>query len=253
MTIVRVGTKRYEVEAVVFDKDGLLFDSQHFWKCLAKVRLDRLMLHENFPGEQWCEVFGVQCQQEQPIWIDPNGIFALASPQEEIVVTASMIRTATAADWGQCRQWAVEAFRDSDHAFELSEALLPKPGFPAIFQKLADAGIPYGIATSDDEERTRASIKKFADIDSLKFIITPADVKRGKPNPDMLWLASECCQTPLEKMLMIGDSFVDVLMAKQAGCIGIGIPDDEDMSKKMEPYASCILSSLEEIEVLRGR
>jgi phosphoglycolate phosphatase len=198
-------------------------------------------------------MFGVLRESGKVAGMNPSGIFAIASPQEEVVVTAALLHEVTAEEWGRCRQLAWDAFRLADESFDVRTALLPKPGFPEIFRKLREAGIPYGIATSDETERTRISVDEFDRSDALRFIITPMEVKRGKPNPDMLLLASQSFQAPLNRLMMIGDSYVDVQMAQAAGSIGVGIPEDEEMRGKMEPYASTIIRSLEEIEVVSGR
>ena len=85
--------------------------------------------------------------------------------------------------------------------------------------------------------------------ENVRFVITPTDVPRGKPNPDMLEYISSKNGVPLNRIVMVGDSYVDVKMAKVAGSIGIGVTPFEDMRKKMIPYATEIVESLEEIEI----
>lgn len=254
MGILQVNGQRIEVDVVVFDKDGLLFDSQYFWKRLAEARLNELSRYVGQTGvRDWCELFGIQEEDGIITGVDPNGIFALAPPQEEVVVTASVLKRHKESDWGNCRSEAMAIFESSDHDFDLSNALLPKMGFPHVFNRLQEAGIVYGIATSDDYARTLSSIGRFARTDDLSFIVTPVDVQRGKPNPDMLELIAERTGARRDRIVMIGDSFVDVQMAKEAGCIGIGIPDDPIMLEKMRPFASLIVNSLEEIKVLEEK
>lgn len=248
MTKIRIGTDEYDIDGVVFDKDGLLFDSLHFWKGLAAIRIANLAAIEGFPVAEWCRLFGVRMDGDRVRDINPNGIFAIASPQEEVTVTASLLHDATGKEWGLCRNLAGQAFRSSDEQFDVRQVLLPKPGFPDIFRRLREAGIPYGIATSDDEERTKISVDAYDRADALSFIITPVNVKKGKPSPDMLHLASDILGVPTNRLLMLGDSYVDVQMAHEAGSIGIGIPDDEQMKAKMAPYAAKIIASLEELE-----
>ncbi|KIL35786.1 hypothetical protein SD71_10245 [Cohnella kolymensis] len=253
MTQIRAGKEIFDVDAVVFDKDGLLFDSQYFWKALAEIRIETLSEYEGFPIDKWCSLFGVEREDGKVVSIHPAGIFAIASPYEETIVTASLLHEATGQEWEACRSMASQAFHQSDIRFDVRKALLPKPGFPAIFQQLREAGIPYGIATSDDAHRTRVSVDQFDRADALRFIVTPVEVKRGKPNPDMLILISDLLGIPLNRIMMIGDSYVDVQMAQAAGSIGVGIPDDNMMREKMMAFECTIIDSLEELEVMRGR
>lgn len=248
MTIIKVGSDEYDIDGVVFDKDGLLFESMHFWKGLAEIRISHLKRIKGFPIEKWSELFGVHMEEGRVIDINPKGIFAIAAPHEEVTITASLIHEATGNEWGLCRNLSDTAFRSSDEEFDVRKVLFPKPGFPDIFRRLREAGIPYGIATSDDAERTQISIDVYDRADALSFIITPVHVKKGKPSPDMLHLASDIMGIPTSRLLMLGDSYVDVQMAHEAGSIGIGIPDDDEMRAKMVPYASKIIASLEELE-----
>ncbi|MBB6636295.1 HAD-IA family hydrolase [Cohnella thailandensis] len=253
MAKLQTNGRNLEVEVAVFDKDGLLFDSQHFWKHLAEARLRELSrLLEPEALCEWAEWFGVRQTDGEIDGADPNGILALASPQEEIAITASLLKRHGIGDWGRCRRAAADAFDRSDRDFSLYEALLPKRGFPAVFDRLREAGVTIGIATSDDRSRAIDSVARYARADDLAFIVTPADVRRGKPYPDMLELIAERTGARRERIAMIGDSFVDVQMASEAGCIGIGIPDDPEMREKMRPFGAEIVDSLDDILVVGG-
>ncbi|MBD2844342.1 HAD family hydrolase [Paenibacillus sp. IB182496] len=250
MTDIRIGDRHFEVELVVFDKDGLLFDAQYFWKCLAQIRI--AALREALPSEgvrAWCRRFGVRETGGAVTDVEPGGIFALAPPQEEIIVTAAVLAEWSDADWGVCRERAAELFAVSDRQFDLLQSLQPRPGFPAIFDRLEAAGVPFGIATSDDDDRTRRSIARYARVEALQFVVTPVDVERGKPHPDMLELIARRTGIRPERIMMIGDSFVDVRMARAAGCIGVGIPDHPEMAERMRPWADAMADSLEELEI----
>lgn len=250
MAILKAGDREFDVDVVVFDKDGLLFDSLHFWKCLAQARIRALsQLAGSDAVRQWCRQFGICEEDGLIVSVNPNGIFALASPQEEVVITASILLSHFGGDWAECRRHAADLYDRSDREFDLAGGLLPKQGFPGIFARLQEAGITYGIATSDDLERTRRSLDHFGLSGGQAFIVTPVDVERGKPYPDMLELVARRTGADPGRIAMIGDSFVDVQMARNAGSIGIGIPDDPKTHEKMLPFADSIVLSLDHIFV----
>ena len=114
-------------------------------------------------------------------------------------------------------------------------------------RRLRELDVPYGVATSDTLERTKASMELYGAWDKVRFVITPEDVVKGKPAPDMLIRASEITGVPLERIAMVGDSIVDVRMAEAAQSIGIGVSADPEMRKRMEPHAAAVLNSLEEL------
>ena len=250
--ILQAGNQTFDVQAVAFDKDGLLFESHTFWLELARVRAHTMAKH--LPPEQvlrWLAFFGVQAHLEGEDYVitdvDSMGIMAIAACWEEITVTAGFLTEHGGMDWTQARRVSQQVFQESDRSLDLKRALKAKPGFPDIFRRLRAAGVPYGIATSAPAHRAIQSVDLFDDAKALSFLITPDDVSVGKPEPEMLYAVSQRLGIPTEKILMVGDSYVDVLMARRAGAIGIGIPEEASMVPQMEPYANAILSSLEEL------
>lgn len=166
MSLVQIGENKYDVELVVFDKDGLLFESKPFWIELAYERAATL---ENYLTQhqikQWLDLMRVSCELVNGKYIisdiDPIGIIAVASPHEEIFVTATFLVEHANMCWTHARDVATQIFEQSDRDFRLEKSLVPTKGFPKIFQRLLNANIPYGIATSDDFERAKRSVDGF--------------------------------------------------------------------------------------------
>lgn len=249
MARVTVGERSFEVSAFVFDKDGLLFESKQFWIALAEERMEKLRkLGSEELVKVWARAFGVKTEDGIHVEdVDATGILAVASPAEEITATAALIVQVLQMRWTEARDHANEVFRVADEELALSKALKPRPGFPRIMERLRACGIPYGVATSDTTERTIDSFRLFDDPDALSFIICPRDVKRGKPNPDMLEEVSRRLNIPTAQLVMVGDSYVDVEMARRAGSVGIGIPETETMRAQMEEMGVIVVNSLDDI------
>ena len=252
MIQIRAGDNVFSAKVFVFDKDGLLFKSVPFWKGLADSRikaLESIFEPELIPG--WAKMAGVFVEKGKKGYhttdVDATGCFAIASPTEEMTVMAGHLAVAAKLPWSEAMKTSREIFAASDKLLDLKSSIKPRKGFPDIFRRLRDAKIPYGVATSDNHERTVRSVGYFDDPEKLSFIITPVDVTRGKPDAEMLELIAKKMKTETKHIVMIGDSVVDVMMAKNAGAIGIGIPENNQMSEKMEPYADVILKDLDEI------
>lgn len=254
MGTIRIGKKKYPVDLVVFDKDGLLFESKPFWIGLAYARVSALRSYlTDEQLEKWLKFMSVDAVLQNGNLIisdiDPVGIIAVASPKEEITLTAGFLVEHTGMIWTKARDIAKKVFIESDKSMNLKESLTPRSGFPKIFQRLRKAGIPYGIATSDDQHRAIESINFFDNSHYLSFIVTPKEVTNGKPNPEMLYLIKKMTGVPLDRMMMVGDSYVDVKMAREAGAIGIGIPEIEPMAARMRGYANEVITSLDDIAI----
>lgn len=255
--IITVNGKKYEADLLVFDKDGLMFDSEQFWVELANARMRVLTAH--FSASEilsWAALMGVRTEIDgekiTAADIDPTGILAVASPEEEMTLLAGFLVSRTGMIWNEARHLARDLFDRADRDIDLKRALKPQPGFIDLMRRLGELNIPYGVATSDTYARTRESMSMFGCWENVRFVVTPTDVAKGKPEPDMLQLISEKQHVPAERIVMLGDSYVDVKMADAAGSIGIGITPDKAMQQKMEPFATEIVSSLEKITVDQG-
>lgn len=252
MRSLRVGSQRFEVGAFVFDKDGLMFESQCFWQELARERRAGLVaLEDEAFWHTWADCFGVTLDERgEPCYVDPDGIFALAPESAEIDATATLIVQRRHGCWDDAHAAALDIFRRADAALSLQRALRPRPGFPDILRRLTEAGVPCCVATSDTMERAQRSLTLFAAADYISHWITPVEVAHGKPAPDMLLLAAERLQLPVGALAMVGDSHVDMEMALAAGATGIGVPETDKMRGRMQALGAYIADDLTKIEIL---
>lgn len=247
----------YEIGLFVFDKDGLMFESKQFWIELAQARVRAIQ--QNYPqiSEQvigeWMSFVGASWTTEHNFLeitgMDPMGILAVAPVPEEIISSAAYFADHLHMHWVEAREMTRDIFAKGDELFDLAAALRPRTGFPEILRRLRQAGIPYGVATSDTKERVQKSLDLYDSYKELKFTVTLDDVEKGKPNPDMLYLIQKMTGIPMNQIAMVGDSYVDVAMAKSAGAIGIGIPEQESMRNQMHGIANEIVASLDEIQI----
>ncbi len=256
MRKIKIKDKVYPVAVVVFDKDGLLFDSRAFWRELAQARLHAALRRvEKGTAAEWLEVMDVYGETDESgellvKEVKPDGVTAVASPLEERMITAAFLLQRLRCSWPEARELAGKIFEEGDRIIDLKKAIVPKPGFPDIFRRLRAAGIPYGIATSDDLRRARESVALYDDPEGMDFVITPEDVQGNKPEPDMLELIAARYHVDSRHILMVGDSYVDMMMADAAGAVGIGIPEFSHMEEKMRPYAAELAETLDDMIIV---
>jgi HAD superfamily hydrolase (TIGR01549 family) len=99
----------------------------------------------------------------------------------------------------------------------------PLPGAQALLAALTAAGIPWAIATSGRVESARPALEALG-VDLAKTpVVTRDQVRYAKPEPDLFLAAAECLKVHIETASVVGDSVWDMLAARRARALGIGL------------------------------
>ena len=101
-------------------------------------------------------------------------------------------------------------------------AIQPLPGARELLRQLSDAGVAYAIATSGRREGAQPAIDKL-EVRPEVPIITRNEVEHAKPDPDLFLAAAQRVNVPISHAMVVGDSVWDLLAARRAGCLAIGL------------------------------
>ncbi|HVI91705.1 MAG TPA: HAD family hydrolase [Dongiaceae bacterium] len=109
-------------------------------------------------------------------------------------------------------------------AYNLRSAeIQPLPGAKELLKTLTELGIPWAIATSGRMETARVPLQNLGvDFDRVP-VITRDLVKYAKPDPDLFLAAAEKLGVNIETACVVGDSIWDMLAARRARALGIGL------------------------------
>jgi HAD superfamily hydrolase (TIGR01549 family) len=103
------------------------------------------------------------------------------------------------------------------------DEIRPLPGAKALLATLTQSEIPWAIATSGRMETARPALEKLEiDFDRIP-VVTRDQVKYAKPDPDLFLAAADRLGVPIEQSLVVGDSVWDMLAARRAHALGIGL------------------------------
>jgi len=99
----------------------------------------------------------------------------------------------------------------------------PLPGARELLAYLSEAGIPWAIATSGRMETARPVIENLGvDLDKVP-VVTRDQVKYAKPDPDLFLEAAQRLNVDIGTACVVGDSIWDMLAARRARALGIGL------------------------------
>jgi HAD superfamily hydrolase (TIGR01509 family) len=102
------------------------------------------------------------------------------------------------------------------------DQVAPLPGAIPLLQRLQELDVPYALATSgrlETAEHTIALLQLPPDVP----IVTRDDVAHAKPDPDLFLAAAERLGVEPEDCFVVGDSVWDLLAARRAGSLGVGV------------------------------
>src|SRR5690606_35917975 len=85
------------------------------------------------------------------------------------------------------------------------------------FAKHAYQRFPISVASGSLHRHVVHTLELIGARPYFDIIITPQDVKQGKPAPDMFLLAAERMGVPAHKCLVIEDSELGIVAARRAG------------------------------------
>jgi HAD superfamily hydrolase (TIGR01549 family) len=98
----------------------------------------------------------------------------------------------------------------------------PLPGAADLLSLLTELQVPWAIATSGGRamaSRTMALL----DVPERVPTITRDEVSRAKPDPDLFLAAAARLDTSPEDVVVVGDSVWDLLAARRARSLGVGL------------------------------
>lgn len=208
------------IQAVIFDMDGLLIDSEPYWKIAEKnvfgelgLQLDDVLLRQVM-GFRLSEV--VKHWYAYQPWPNPD----FAKTEEDVLTCVMELIT--------------------DHA----EAL---PGVQQLLAYLHERNIPMAVASSSAMRLIEAVVDKL-DIRKYFQLLWSAEYEPyGKPHPGIFITTAQKLGIEPTKCLVLEDSVNGVLAAKAARMACIAVPEEAMFDDVRFAIADVKIASVEEL------
>ncbi len=189
-----------EVEAILFDLDGTLIDTDD-------VMIERV------------------ARRLRPL----ARLFSRGDPKR-------VLRRAIMASEGPTNTFltVLDILGLDDEIFALGDRLRRLRGLrtPANFQPVdgvveavreLSGRYPLGVVTTRSQRDAQAFLEQQALVDCFSVVVTHEDTWRLKPHPEPIRYAAEQLGVAIERCLMVGDTGMDVRAAKAAGAYAVGV------------------------------
>jgi HAD superfamily hydrolase (TIGR01549 family) len=98
----------------------------------------------------------------------------------------------------------------------------PLPGARELLSYLSEAEVPWAIATSGRLESARPTLEALG-VGAGVPVVTRDQVRHAKPDPDLFLAAAQRLGVPVSAAVVVGDSVRDLLAARRARALGVGL------------------------------
>ena len=99
----------------------------------------------------------------------------------------------------------------------------PLPGARRLLEHLTRIGIPWAVATSGRMATAQYNLELLGLDAATAVVVTRNDVRRAKPDPDLFIAAAQRLNADIESAVVVGDSIWDMLAARRARGLGVGL------------------------------
>jgi len=211
--------KNRELEAVLFDMDGVIIDSEPLWTEAERQLLARRMLE--YSPQLKTAMMGRDAKEAVRLLINH---YNLSEDVDEIIAERN--------------QLIAELFK---------EHLQPVPNVLELLRSVRDSGIKTGLASSSPKQLVELAVNKL-DINGLFDLALSGDqVARGKPAPDIYLAAARKLEVDPENCLVIEDAPLGVTAAKAAGMCCLAISMSASKSELAE--ADRVVRGFDEVDL----
>lgn len=133
----------------------------------------------------------------------------------------------------------------------IANATRPYPQTEAGLGLLKSLGIPLAVVTNKSE-MLAVKLLKDLNLDHYFSIVVGGDtLPERKPSPEPLRYVADVLGVECQNMLMVGDSHNDIIAAKAAGCVSVGVTfgygDMQELSRDAATKADWLIDSLTDI------
>lgn len=183
------------LQAVMFDMDGLLVDSEPLWFEAEAAIMARM-------GSPW----GPADQQHLI-----GGSLARSTAYMQAKAAQSVPQEVIG-------QWLVQGMAD----LVRERGVQVMPGALELLAEIAAAGLPHALVTSAEPAIMAAALDSIG----VRFPVTvcAADVARGKPDPEPYLQAAARLGVPPARSVALEDSPTGITSAHAAGCTVVAVP-----------------------------
>ena len=210
------------IEAIIFDMDGVLVDSEPIYAEIEKKQFQRYGI--SVPEEEHQQYLGTSTES---MWKEIAKRYSINEPLESLIA---------------------EHQKASFRYFEAMEQIPVMPGLIEILDKLAAKNYSLAVASSSAPEIIELILEKTGLRKYFREVVSAKEAGKSKPEPDIFLLAARKLGAKSSNCLIIEDSAIGIEAAHRARmCVIAYQSPGADPQKQKE--ADAIINNYAQLEM----
>lgn len=210
------------VQGVVFDMDGLMFDTEPVWGACwvpvcAKFGMEDRVTDQMIAGVRGCAGDTMHTALRKYMGDD--------APVEEIWIEEKKLVHQRIAD----------------------EGVPKKAGLDELLEYLHDCAIPMAVASSSTKEAIRNNLRNGRIEHYFDVLLSGESLGRGKPDPLIFLETAKLLGTDPKRTVVLEDSFNGVEAGANGGFITVMVPDLAQPTDRIRSLATKVIKTLDEL------
>ena len=213
------------IKAVIFDMDGLMFDTERLWDTL---------------WEPTCRALGLEMPQDLEAFFTGGRGLAGVKLNEHIQKFFPQADPQVIVE----KIWELAEQR-------FAQGVPCKPGLAELLETLEEKKLPRIVASSSPRALILKNLETTGMARYFDQVVCGADVRHSKPAPDIFLEAARRLGVNIRDCLVLEDSFNGVRAGHAAGAVTVMVPDIAQPDEEIRSlYTRCCKDLLEVRQLL---
>lgn len=217
------------VDAILFDKDGTLFDFDATWTAWANTVIERLAQGD----PHLADALAAAVDFDRTTGTFREGSVVIAGTPDEV---AEAIAPLLGID--------PEVLIGGMNAAAATAPMVEAVPLAPLLAELRGLGLKLGVATNDGEVPARAHLGTAGVTEAFDFIAGSDSGWGGKPDPGMCLAFADAIGIAPGRIAMVGDSLHDLDAGRRAGMVPVAVLTGLADAARLAPHADVVLPDI---------
>jgi len=248
---LQVSGRRFDIEVIVFDKDGTLIDFHIMWGRRARLAVDALLREAGGDDRLESALYHTMGYIPETGTTLGDGPLAVVPLSQADTVMATVLYQ-HGWGWHESERLIAKVFSPIMHSEPTADVVRPLGDVREAVERFNRDGVRTVIATSDNRAPTIGILKMLGIEDHFDLLYCGDDEHLPqKPSARVLQEIAAHCGVEIDRIMMVGDTVGDLSMAHAAKAgAKIGVMGGATADDALAEWSDALVSSIDEIKII---